>query len=633
MIKFALRCNDKICMIEGAVPRILGHWVRKGYARKSDGSLQPFPDTYWWGAASEAGAPGDGEPVYMTTQMGNARLSTPPGSYLNAKSLCHLGRYLYSVHTVQNSWGAGVTEEFWYPRNPKMFEWDGVEDNVDNTVWPSGQGARIVFGYSSRASDRYSLTEGALVTTSDPALLSYNGHVVGVALYRGEGVQEALLDDTGDEAGRIDNYNASIDAPCYYTFWYDPKANNGSGFTTWNFHAEVGAGEDDAAPVNVTTPSWMLNLTQFQSQDYYTLFDSPYLNYNMTDAIEYQNRIYACNACHLVSFTSGAMDFNILYDTSSGPYTVSPKWLEKHDGNLYMLEASGTVSQITPSGDGIVKTTLADLSYVSPGNVRYGGIHAREWGIERATKDLIQSYQDKLHVFIGMGSGAYHFSSSGDMGTWTNHTADLPDILRGTQCNIYAVEDYHDNNLYVLACPMVADHGALGVITFGERVSGIGHLFSYNGTAWTQHAWFPIPSFWGAGGFIGFDYYGPHVEMPSGTAYPYGAASGDIVGDMTPILYKCKDYAIIDYKLIDELSRNIDVSIQYSIDDGCTWYDCRRFKDYQTVQYLGEGLTALSSSPSGEWHSFTWDFVNAVGYNISIPYTKLRVIPSISATQ
>jgi len=98
----------------------------------------------------------------------------------------------------------------------------------------------------------------------------------------------------------------------------------------------------------------------------------------------------------------------------------------------------------------------------------------------------------------------------------------------------------------------------------------------------------------------------------------------------SPILIKCRDHAVLDYKIIDELSRNVDVNIEYSDDNGCTWSTCDRFKDYETIQYLGDGITDLASSPSGEWHSFYWDFVKPFGYNVEYPYCQMRITPSIS---
>jgi hypothetical protein len=631
MIKFAIRCNDKVIIIEGAVPRALGHWLRKGFWRNADQSPGTFPDNYFRGTAMQEGGLVQGDRLQISRAwIGESAFSTPPGSFLNAKPICHLGRYLYTFHTVNETDATASVDLQRVPANPKLIEWDGIEENINPNIFPSGQGGRIIFGYSSAAANRLDQFAGMPTKTCDAAMLPFKGHVVGIAASIQGSIPYTTLLNEGDEAGQLDIFDDTIVLPAYYSFWFNPQANNGSGLITWSFYAK---GDDTPSVSQFSFPSWMLDLSNYNAQNQYYMFDQPFNNYNMTDAIEYNDWIYACNGCHLVRFGSGYPNFEILYDTGQSPYTAAPKWLEKHNGNLYMLESSGVVSQIIPSGDSVIKNNLIDLSYVNPGNVRYGGIHAREWGVERATKNAIVSYDEKLHVMMGMGSGAYHFVSSGNMSVWEDRTSDLPDLLKNNQCNIYTYEDLHDGNLYVLASPMVADNGIFGVITFGDKVTGTSHLYSYNGSAWTKHAWFPVQSFWHAGGFLGFDYYGPHVLMPSGGNYPVNYGNGSGITSITPVLFKCKDYAVVDYKLIDELSRNIDVDIQYSLDDGCTWSNCTRFKDYSTLEYLGEGTEILSASPSGEWHNFYWDFVKAVGYNVNYPYTKLRIIPSISNTQ
>jgi hypothetical protein len=632
MQKFAIKGNDKIVLVDGVVPRALGVWIRKRYWR--DGAADGAQDGYWWGAPFNEGGNYEGNALETAKAWtGESKFITAFGSWLNSKSICHLGKYLYTVHVTNETVASANLNFHAVSRNPKIMQWDGIEDNVNETAWPSGRGARVMFGYSSRASERFDINGGFPGDTADVALVSYKGHVVGIGASLYGEYPHGSLSPSGDEAARLDVYATSIDAPLYYSFWLDPNQNGGSGLTTFTMYASGNDASPNKTISHFETPSWMLDNDEYLALKDYVMFDSPYYNYSMTDAIEFQDWIYACNSCHLVRCGSGFPNFELLYDTGQSPYTVSPKWLEKHEGNLFMLEGSGVVSQIVPSGDGIVKNNLSDLSYVDPGNIRYGGIHAREWGVERATKNLLVSYQDQLHAFVGMGSGAYHFVGSGDMSSWNDRTADLPALFRTTQCNIHGYRDPHDGKLYVLASPMVSDNGIYGIVTFGNKVTGTSHLYSYNGTTWEKHGWFPIQSMWHAGGFVGFDAHGPHVAMPSGTDYPYGRAAGSGLTSITPAVFKCKDYAVLDYQLLDEWSRNIDVSVQFSLDDGCTWATCSRFKDYSTLQYLGEGTEALSASPSGEWHSFYWNFVQAVGYNVNYPYTKLRVIPSISNTQ
>jgi hypothetical protein len=559
--------------------------------------------------------------------MGNGEFSVPAGGYLNRRGMARMGRYVYSCHLSNETHYNLPLTPTWMSTNPKMIEWDGVRDNVDWKSWPSGYGARFIFGYAHQGSLGFQRAKGMLQHCGDIAITEHHGHIFGIMFSR---YSSSIFPEypSGDEAlMRVGRVAGVTTAPGYITFRFHPQSNNGSGLTTFNFHTSgaLGVGEHYSS---VTEPSWM----DYDNEDPKTHIwkDAPYYNYNMTDIVDYHDWLYACNACHLVRFKGSGLPFEIVYNTDGSPYTTCPRWLEKHGGDLYMLEASGVVSRITPSGDDVDISALADLSYKDPGNIRKGGVHSREWAIERATKDEIVSYDGKLHVFLGMGSGLHHFAGSGDMGTWSDYTNDLPDIMKTQQGNVYTVEDLHDGKLYVMWSNM-SKQGALGLSAFGEQPANVGHLYSYDGSSWTKHAWYPWPALYAGGGFVGFDYEGPHVALPSGLNYPLGGSGESF--QTTPVVYKCQDYAIIDYQLIDEQSRNIDVAIEYSVDDGCTWSTCRRFKDYQTLQSLGEGVTALSSSPSGEWHEFYWDFVNNVGYNVDYPYTKLRIVPSISATQ
>jgi|GEM_PF-6214186 len=622
MLKFAFKLTDKVIYIDGATVRIAAPWIKKRHMYSGTGSIDP--GTSYVFAMCDAGlGVNDGRDILLSSHMGNGKFSTPPGSYLNRRGMAQMGQYLYSCHYENETWYSVPVDPNWMSEGPKLIEWDGTRDNVDWKIWPSGFGARFIFGYAHGAAAGFSRDDDMLGNCGDISLAQYHGQMVGVFYSR---YSTSIYPEypSGDEAVIVTGRKSPItDAPLYVTFWFNPLANSGSGLTIFNFHTDANTNFS-----HITEPDWMDYTSETPRR--HILRDAPYYNYNMTDIIEFQDWLYACNACHLVKFCSGVTQFEILHNTGDSPYTACPRWLEKHEGNLYMLEASGVVSKIVPSGDTVDIMPLADLSYKDPANIRKGGIHGREWSIERATKDEIVSYGSKLHVFLGMGSGLHHFAGSGDMSLWTDYTDALPDMFRTEQGNIYTCEDPHDGKLYVTWVNM-SKQGVLGIATFGDRPANIAHLYSYDGSTWTKHSWFPLPALYPGGAFLGFDYQGPHVALPSGLDYPIGTSGESF--KTTPVVYKCKDYAVIDFKLIDKLSRNIDVAIEYSIDDGCTWATCRRFKDYQTLQSLGQGLIALSSSPSGEWHSFYWDFVNNVGYNVDYPYTKLRIIPSISNIQ
>ena len=652
MLKFVHKGMDKILLIDGTTVATLEH-VRK---------LSDVNDKYWWATWGEAGEginmPGRGsaqsEPAesYVKCHIGHGWLTSAPGGYLSNVSIGQLGKYLYTIHGVarveseHTAWPDRITQTL---RNLKMLEWDGVESNVTNEigVTPSGQGARYIWGYVA-GFDKFGIAanDGLICAGADVGFINYKGNLLGLGCAFKVDTDDSY-NSYGDEAIKIIGQNAATDTvanlPFYYTFLYNQIQNTGSGLTTFNFLGPGIAASTDKSIGHFPLPAWMDYYGSYEND--YILQDAPLYNFNIIDMVEFRERIYATNACHLLSFlprfgSSGVIDvdndFRILYATSGNAYYPTPKWLSKCNGNLYMLEADGQVSQIIPDANNIDVTVsgITDLSYLDADNVRYGGIHSREWGIERATKNALFTYQNRLHAIFGMGSGTYHLSASqDDLSYWPNHTSGLPTRIREHQGNVYTYEDSNDGNLYVLFTSMQTQ-GALGLNTFRNTSAGLGYLYSYDGTTWTQHGdWFPLCTFGSAGGFIGFDYEGPHVIMASGHDYPINEIPEASGSHTTPILYKCKDYAVLDYQLVDQLSRNIDVTIEFSINDGCDWSTCYRFKSYETFQYLGDGTTALSSSPSGEWHTFYWDFVKSIGYNVDYPYCKLRIVPQISNTQ
>lgn len=626
MIKLAQRLNDKILILDGAVPKILGAWVRKNFSNNApDGE-----NTLEWRAGhSEAGDITDFD-CLLCVREGNGQLSTTPGSYLNEKALAHLGRYLYSGHGVQHERGGMPQPETYYmTSNIKFLQWDGVDYNNPD-AWPSGEGARFLWGYSPTVANRYYYLGGIIRCGADIGVIPYNGVIFGIGAAFKHNLNPAYYSTSpmvqGNEAVKITGHRADITSyqSLYYTFLYDPTANNGSGLTTFNCHMSPSPNTDPPHS-RITVPSWMDYITAGSK----VFIDAAKYNYSITDIEEYRGKIYIANACHLIrTSASGIADFSFIQDTSTTAYTVTPKWLCVYNEKLYMLTAKGAVSEIIPTTSSATVSGVVDLSYVNI-DVRYGGIHAREWGIDRATKNGFFKYGDNLHVMMGAGSGTYHLYSNGSLSTWTNATDSLPDIIKNNPGNVYTYEDTDDGSIYVVFHRMCSQ-GALGIKTFNNKVANIGYIYSYNGTTWTEIGWFPYPSLSCAGGLVGFDYEGPHVEMPSGVSYPYSGSPTINAGDVPPVVYKCRDYVLIDYKLIDQQSRTLNVSIEYSLNDGYSWNTCERFKDYATWQYLGEGKTGLTSSPSGEWHVFYWSFVQDLGYNGDYPYTKIRIIPRVA---
>ncbi len=75
----------------------------------------------------------------------------------------------------------------------------------------------------------------------------------------------------------------------------------------------------------------------------------------------------------------------------------------------------------------------------------------------------------------------------------------------------------------------------------------------------------------------------------------------------------------INYKVVDQESNPVDVTIEFSSDGGNTYQNC-------TPASGSEGVTGLSSSPSGKPHSFLWDYTKDFGGQSSTSI-KIRITP------
>jgi hypothetical protein len=614
MIKFAYKGNDKILILQGKVLRALDCWVRK-YSEKH--TPPSFLQGQWWHGAGEYGeAPEDYR--FLAGLNGAGLMSSPPGAYLNSKSACIVRDKLYTVHTDNQTISPISPTTHLWPNHPRILEWDGLSDNVQKAPdtsgiqsTPSGQGARIIFGYTNKGG--WEQEKSVVRRGADPALLEYNGNVLIIGL--GRGVDVNALSTEGDEAISVIGPTPTAFGGYYYVMLFNPMENGGSGllhFQPSGMNAEVPTWIDDAG---------LDNTRAFK--------DTPFLNYNMTDAIQHEGRVYVANACDVICWSGSGIQydlteplFEVFYRTDQNFNRPTPKWFTKFEGDLYMYEASGVLSRITPRSGTTAPTKQNVVNFSYLGSMHGGGIHAREHTIERATKATLFPYKDKLHVIMGGGSGTFHVHSE-DASVWTNASSGLPTIMRNSQGNVYHYHDEANDYIYVLYVQM-CQGGVLGVTTMGTDVANVAHLYRFDGATWTTIGWYPMPMMGGAGGFIGYDPTGPQIHYPSGAEFynQEGVTNA-------PEIWKCKDYAIVDYYLFDKESRKYDVAIEYSTDDGETWAACSQKKDYGTQQLLGEGKVGLTSAPSGLKHSFYWDFVNALGYNVEYEHMRIRITPTL----
>ncbi|MGE0434579.1 MAG: FG-GAP repeat domain-containing protein, partial [Planctomycetota bacterium] len=78
---------------------------------------------------------------------------------------------------------------------------------------------------------------------------------------------------------------------------------------------------------------------------------------------------------------------------------------------------------------------------------------------------------------------------------------------------------------------------------------------------------------------------------------------------------------LIDYRVIDDDADQIDVKVEYSIDDKQSWLPCSEYPSARS-----EGRYDLASSPSGVRHRFVWDAESDLGGET--PSVHFRVSPA-----
>ena len=606
MLKFIHPADEKLMILDGLVPKFIGK------PRKQFPANDTYPDeqnSNWIGWRGVEYQSVRNVPPYDHLEsfgrvLSGKRCGTA-GKFLNDSTICKIGRNAYTH--FQTEYYADNR-----PCYPSIMQWDVHERNVTTNsglfgtapgLWWPAKGGRDIFGRGWINNWEYYFF--------DPGLIEYNGNLVVVAAVEGwysNGDVKSQSDgrfcifDTINDTELEDNNSFS-----YVSFLFNPNANNGSGIGVFN--GFNGSGQ-------IYRKDWFDELRGDMWGDHI---------WNITSMKEFHGDIYAASLAHVFRFEPSGNFGRIIYRTDGDAFRPSPKWFEKHDENLYMLEASGTISQIIPSGENTIVNGIYDFSYIEPYNLKWGGMHVGQQGYVRATKSDVVSYNDKLHVFLQIGSGTYYFSSSGDLSTWDERTDELPSIFNDQQGNIYSYHDNISDKLYVFYNTM-SSHGLVGVRNWGNEETGnIFHMYLYDDSSWEYKGWFTDSTRQSNGGFVPFNDKGPHAELPSGQFFPRGF--DDVESTVTPYFFVCKDFATIDYKLYHEESANVDVNIEFSLDEGCTWSNCERKKDYRTQQMLGEPKTGLSASPSGEWHTFYWDFIRTLGYNVDAKYCKIRITP------
>jgi hypothetical protein len=355
---------------------------------------------------------------------------------------------------------------------------------------------------------------------------------------------------------------------------------------------------------------------------------------HMCDLASFDNDIYGASLCDVFRIHGGSGEVRLMYTNVERPCPKSFEiWPEGGivdgqpvgDKKLLILESSGVLRRINtetkfPSGVRLL-TNLGQVTQ-PPGVGTQPEIRTTDpWlarlrsGTDQPSRScVLKGFNGKLNAFFTTAASGYqHVSSTGSpsgVSNWTNVTSKLPKNLARFDGNLYIAEDTVNDQLIVAHVTM----GNIGVLGHASERTAGGATFIY--TYGTDEVWREV--FQGmlttaARGLAPLQNLGPFVTIASG---------------MNPEVMKCSDYSILEYSLHDLDERLLDVTIEFSIDQGTVWNTARRFRSYDTREFLGSGTTGLPTTLAGVGYDFYWDYVNDVGFN-QVENCLLRVTPRL----
>lgn len=341
------------------------------------------------------------------------------------------------------------------------------------------------------------------------------------------------------------------------------------------------------------------------------------------DAVSYKDDIYYSNWLEILRFPGGSGVPTVVYSDSKTPshkgFVVYPAQgysgsTPVGDDQLLFQTGSGVIHRLNTDGS---TTQITDLGS-SAGSVRpRDNFRSRLLSstAEPGRSSLLVNFNNQLHSFFTTATSGYnHFIANGNpSGTsnWTDSTASLPGPMKRWDSNVFAFVDEFRNRMYVAQVTM----GEVGVVGHAGIHKGPGGVYIHEYTSdgdWRE-VFRGVPGLTPRG-LLPLMNTGPYVTIPSGTG---------------PVAYKCSDYAIVEYTLHDLDRRPVDVDIKYSINEGVSWHDARRFKTYDTRTLLGSGVTNLPTTPEGVSYDFYWHYVNDIGFN-NVKNCLLRIRPKLT---
>lgn len=348
------------------------------------------------------------------------------------------------------------------------------------------------------------------------------------------------------------------------------------------------------------------------------------------DIISYGDDLIFASYCDLVEFPGGSGTPRLIESTTDVP---SSKCLVLYPSggfvggdpqfspgteqpDVLLLTGSGVIKKINfPSGVASGTTTMIDLTDFIGSNVRTSDSLAR---VTSSTEEpqrscYIQHFNNQLHAFFSSSTSGYHYmrcdGDTRDSENWTVLTNSLPDDLRRWDGDLYGFHDPFRNALYVMHCAK-SEYGVWGEIGGQKGAGGIA-IYELN----TDFNWRNI-------------YRGACSEPPVGLI-PYNnlGVYATVASGSNPQVISSTDYALLTYKLHSIYPSLLNVDIEYSIDNGLTWQDARRFRSYEG-QFLGDGKENLQADFFGVEHTFYWAHINQLDIN-NVKQAILRIIPKV----
>ncbi len=344
-----------------------------------------------------------------------------------------------------------------------------------------------------------------------------------------------------------------------------------------------------------------------------------------TDALSFGDDLYFCNSVDVGKIQGGSGTLSLIHTDLTAP---SPKALAlfptlgysngipQGEPKVMFQDGSGVVYRETTSGC----EEMVRLGSLASSTRNTDGYTPRinTGDLEPARSVPLVNFSNELHSFIPTATSGYqHFTCNGDpSGTsnWTNRTGNLPEAIIKYDSSMYYYRDDFRNRLYVCNVTM----GEVGVIGHAgiQRAAGGVYIHELDAERNWREVYRGVPG-QTPRGLLPLQITGPFVNIPSG---------------MNPEVFKCNDYAIMDYTLHDLENRAVDITVEYSIDNGLSWNPATRFRDYTTGLPLGSGVENLSTNLEGIPYEFYWHYINDIGFNVQED-SILRITPKLRTLQ